>query len=143
MAELDSWRRMIALLVACAQTPSENVDTGPAPLFAIESPADGETVERCFTAVAASNGVSFVSPVDHPENVAGEGHWHVILDSRYFVCESASCDVRIEDIEAGPFTLVARLVQNDYTDWLDGSGDVVEDHVELSLADAGCDVDSG
>ena len=132
---------MLLLLLACTGKDA-GAESVPRPLFAITQPLSGATVGRCFTAVAETNGVELVDPTDHPDNVDGQGHWHILLDQRYFVCETEACEVRIEDIEPGPFTLVGRLVQNDYTDWLDEDGAIVEDHVDLVITDGGCGTDT-
>jgi len=134
---------MPLLLVLLACTGKEPVDdSAPLPLFAIVEPAEGSTVGRCFTAVARTNGVTLVDPTTHPSNADGEGHWHILLDQRYFVCEAEACDVRIEDVEPGPFTLVGQLVENDYTPWLDEDGAEVKHEVPLTLTDGGCDTET-
>jgi hypothetical protein len=63
-----------------------------------------------MTVAVETTGLEFVMPSN--TNVAGEGHVHFTLDDRPFVM-SIEPEAVIDDVEAGPHTLVAELVQND------------------------------
>lgn len=109
----------LLLLAACSgavQPPAATgAETGAAPgtppTLRLIVPAAGATVPAGTVGVAVeTTGLKYVMPSN--TNVAGEGHVHFTLDDRPFIM-STTPDAEFTDVEPGPHTLVAELVQND------------------------------
>lgn len=110
----------LVLLAACASPADSSGDgkepaksNAPAtpPTVSLTAPTAGETLPAgTITAAVETTGLKFVMPNNEP--VAGEGHVHFTLDDRPEVM-SVEKSAEIADVEPGPHTLTAELVQND------------------------------
>jgi len=110
----------LVLLTACAAptssttvTGSESeaeVSSGTPPTLRLTTPAADAVVPAGTVAVAVeTTGHKFVMASN--TNVPGEGHVHFTLDDRPFIM-SITPEAELEDVEPGPHTLIAELVQN-------------------------------
>lgn len=109
----------LGLLAACAPAPESSSSAGTAspevpaetPTIKLVLPAAGATVPAGTVQVAVeTTGLEFVMPSG--TNVAGQGHVHFTLDDRPFLM-SIEKQAEFENVEPGPHTLEAELVQND------------------------------
>lgn len=109
----------LALLAACGTDPnapaeqqeqSGGSESASAPTLKLVAPGPGETVPAgTVTVTVETTGLEFVMPSN--DNVPGEGHVHFTLDDRPFIM-SVEKQAELEDVEPGPHTLEAELVQN-------------------------------
>lgn len=131
---------MLLLLLACSgkdDGDSAWVDDGQ-PHVTIVRPAEGAAVGTCVAMEVEVRNWTVVSPLDHPDPVDGEGHWHLVFDARYFDCEALGCDVQLDGFADGPVTLTAQLVTNDHVPVTDDAGADVLDTAEVQLTADGC-----
>lgn len=106
---------LVPLLAACAKDASTPPDTSATvtsdATVALIEPTTGTEVPAGTVKVRVeTTGLTFTMPSN--TNVAGEGHVHFTLDDRPFVM-STEPQIDLEDVDPGPHTLKAELVQND------------------------------
>jgi hypothetical protein len=123
--------------LACGGNKGDDVGD---PKITITAPADGSDVGTCFTLKVKVAHFTLVSPVDEPDPVVGDGHYHVEFGTRYFDCETDTCDIAITNVDPGEVAVAAVLVGNDHAEVLDSDGDPVRDDVTYAFAedDSGC-----
>lgn len=112
---------LVPLLAACttaAEAPSGTSAPASSPGAESSTPATIELVEPVegaevpagtITVRVETTGLKFTMPSN--TNVPGEGHVHFTLDDRPFVM-STEPEAQLEDVEPGPHTLKAELVEN-------------------------------
>jgi len=97
---------LLLLLAACAGKGQ--------PCITITAPADGATIPTCMNVTVAVENLSVVSPVEHSEEVDGEGHWNIVINAepKNFPCESLECSITLDGYDDGPISIEADLVSN-------------------------------
>jgi hypothetical protein len=84
-----------------------------------------------------------VPPADHPENVDGQGHWHMQINEKPLLipCEDLQCRFSLDGFDDGPISVVAVLADNTYVVLNDASGAPIADSAAYTLAGDGvlCD----
>lgn len=108
---------LVPLLAACtqaAEAPSgasapDGEQAAPATIELVEPTAGAEVPAGTITVRVETTGLKFTMPSN--TNVPGEGHVHFTLDDRPFVMSTEPA-AQLEDVEPGPHTLKAELVEN-------------------------------
>ena len=127
---------------ACTPKPGAESDDG-LPHIRIQSPSAGATIPTCLDMVVEVDNLTVVAPADHPDNVEGEGHWHMQINEKPLLipCEDLQCSFSLEGFDDGALSVVAVLADNTYVVMNDESGAPIADSVEYTLAGDGvlCD----
>lgn len=124
----------LPLLTACSGK-AEDSDDG-LPHIRIVSPADGATIPTCLDMKVEVDNFDIVSPADHPDNVDGEGHWHMKINEQPLLipCEGLTCAFDLDGFDDGPLDVVAVLADNTYVELTDADGAPVADGAHYTLA---------
>ncbi len=133
----------LLLLAACAGKGVD--DSAPSdcpagqPCITITAPADGATIPTCMQVTVAVENVTVVSPVEHSEEVDGEGHWNIVINAepKNFPCESLECSITLDGYDDGDITIEADLVSNTGVAITDADGAAVLDSASYTLAGDG------
>lgn len=112
---------LVPLLAACAQATDASSgvsapasaprgeQTTTATIELVEPTEGAEVPAGTITVRVETTGLKYTMPSN--TNVPGEGHIHFTLDDRPFVMSTES-EAQLEDVEPGPHTLRAELVEN-------------------------------
>jgi hypothetical protein len=149
MRSLSSWpilRLPLALVLitagACTAKPGGDSDDG-LPHIRIQTPAPGATIPTCLDMVVEVDNFDIVPPADNPDNVDGQGHWHMQINEKPLLipCEELQCRFSLDGFDDGPISVVAVLADNTYVVLNDESGAPIADSAEYILAGDGflCD----
>lgn len=131
----------LATLAACAGKAADSDDG--LPHIRIVAPADGGTVPTCLNMTVEVDNFDIVPPADHPDNVDGQGHWHMKINDKPLLipCEDLTCAFDLDGFDDGPLDVVAVLADNTYVELTDAAGAPVADSAHYTLAgdDVRCD----
>lgn len=94
-------------------TTNTNVVTTPS--ISILSPVDGATVPTHFDLTLAVNNFTLAPNKVAGANTAGEGHYHVWVDDKYFT-PGVAATMTLKKLTAGTHTIYVTLQNNDHTD---------------------------
>lgn len=93
-----------------ASEPGAGAAAATPPTIEVVAPTEGGVVPAgTITVSVETTDLEYTMPSN--TNVAGQGHVHFTLDDRPFVM-STEPSAEIEDVEPGPHTLKAEVVQN-------------------------------
>lgn len=129
------------LLIACAGKGGDDSPVTfdcPAgqPCISIVTPASGSTIPTCLSMTVAVENFTVVSPVEHQEEVDGEGHWNIVINSepKNFPCEALDCSITLDGYADGELTVEADLVGNTGVAITDDDDAAILDSATYTLA---------
>lgn len=100
------------------------------PCISIVTPASGSTIPTCLTMTVAVENFTVVNPVEHPDEVDGEGHWNIVINAepKNFPCEALDCSITLDGYDDGELTIEADLVSN--------TGVAITDDEDVAILDS-------